>query len=355
MKTRFRTFVTLILVLALLCACGQKAGATWQEQYDLGIKYLDEGNYEEAILAFTAAIELDAKRPEGYIGRGDAYALSGDTEDNLSAARADYETALGLDETLPQAWLGLADVYIRQGDYDKALQVLKEALEKTGSDPAISDKLAELESGSFTDSSGNVRRTNGYDGSGTLIWYHIFDYDAQGQQSAVTSYNAAGTQTGRVDLKYDSQGRILVNYFYYSTGEVGIMEYERDSQGNVTSTKQHFKDGISEIRFTYDQSGNTIREDRYEPDGTLSSSLQCEYDGEGNRVKESEYGPDGQLKSILSSTYNAQGKRQNATCYDAQNQLLWRTEYRYDDQGNYLGYDHYDSQGNLMSSTVVQP
>ena len=57
------------------------------------MRYLSEGNYEEAIIAFTAAIEIDAKRPEGYIGRGDAYTLSGDTEDNLSAAQAEGRLA----------------------------------------------------------------------------------------------------------------------------------------------------------------------------------------------------------------------------------------------------------------------
>ena len=130
----------LMLVLGL-CACGQSAQAKWQEQYDLGVRYLSEGNYEEAIIAFTAAIELDPKRPEAFIGRGDAYVLSGETEDNLSAALADYQAALDLDETLVQAWLGLADVYIRQGDYDKALELLQEALDKTGGDQSIADKI----------------------------------------------------------------------------------------------------------------------------------------------------------------------------------------------------------------------
>ena len=141
MKRICSWLLTLALVLGL-CACGQSAQAKWQEQYDLGTRYLSEGNYEEAIIAFTAAIDIDPKRPAGFVGRGDAYALSGDTEDNLSAAQADYEAAIALDETLPGAWLGLADVYIRQGDYDKALETLREALEKTGNDQSIADKLA---------------------------------------------------------------------------------------------------------------------------------------------------------------------------------------------------------------------
>ena len=53
MKRVLSLILALTLTLAL-AACGGKGG--WQEQYDLGQKYLTEGNYEEAIMAFTAAI-----------------------------------------------------------------------------------------------------------------------------------------------------------------------------------------------------------------------------------------------------------------------------------------------------------
>ena len=71
--------LTVALILGLT-ACGQKAGATWQEQYDLGVKYLSEGNYEEAVVAFTAAIEIDPKRPDAYEGLADVYEAQGDLE-----------------------------------------------------------------------------------------------------------------------------------------------------------------------------------------------------------------------------------------------------------------------------------
>ena len=78
----------LILVLTLaLCACGQKADialsndtATWQEHYDLGIRYLSEGNYEEAIIAFTAAIEIDPKQSDAYRKAAEAYEGLGDID-----------------------------------------------------------------------------------------------------------------------------------------------------------------------------------------------------------------------------------------------------------------------------------
>ena len=171
MKRVYKFALGLILIFGLI-SCDQNTEAQWQEQYDLGVRYLSEGNYEEAIIAFTTAIEIDTKRAEGYIGRGDAYALSGDTEENLVAAQADYEAAIALDETMAGGWLGLADVYVRRGDYDKAMEILREALDKTDNDPSIAGKLAEMENGSFADSAGNVRRMNTYDGSGNLIWYH---------------------------------------------------------------------------------------------------------------------------------------------------------------------------------------
>lgn len=71
----------LLLSCLLLTACGQKADAsTWQEQYDLGVRYLSEGNYEEAIIAFTAAIEIDPKRPESYLALANTYEAMGDME-----------------------------------------------------------------------------------------------------------------------------------------------------------------------------------------------------------------------------------------------------------------------------------
>lgn len=143
---RAGSIALLVMCLVLTACAGQSSslGSTWQEQYDLGVRYLSEGNYEEAIIAFSAAIEIDPNRAEAYVGRGDAYLGFGETEENLAAALADYEEALALDGTLVNAWLGLAEVYISQGDYDMALEVLQNGLESTNGATDIVDLIQDV-------------------------------------------------------------------------------------------------------------------------------------------------------------------------------------------------------------------
>ena len=91
-----RRFLTVLLALTLtlsLVACGSKG--SWQEQYDLGVRYLSEGNYEEAVIAFTAAIEIDPKRPEGYSGLANTYIAMGD-----------YDSAAGVWESISDENVG---------------------------------------------------------------------------------------------------------------------------------------------------------------------------------------------------------------------------------------------------------
>ena len=85
---------------------------------------------------------IDPKRAPAYVGRGDAYVKSGGTEENLTAAKADYERAIEFDETSAEAYLGLADMYVRQGDTEKALEILRKGLEKASQRQDILDAIA---------------------------------------------------------------------------------------------------------------------------------------------------------------------------------------------------------------------
>lgn len=133
MKRIFFMLLSLMIMFGL-CACGQNA-PTWQEQYDLGVRYLSEGNYEEAIIAFTVAIEIDPNRAEAYVGRGDTYAEAAKLETDSSTAMelwemavTDYEYALELGGTQAGEKLEESRKTLQQLQAEEDAQLLLEAL-----------------------------------------------------------------------------------------------------------------------------------------------------------------------------------------------------------------------------------
>lgn len=350
-----KKLLPLLLALALLLsACAKVETKTFDEQLDLGARYLSDGNYEEAILAFTAVIEIDPKNTEAYLGRANAYLLSGETESTLTLALADYETILTYDETNVEAYLGMADVYIRRGDVDRAREILELGLEKTGGDASIEAKLTELDSGSVTDSSGKLRRRSSYDGEGNLIWYHTFTYNVQGRTATATSFDASGTQTGHVDCAYDDAGKCLVSYYYVNeSGKIGKIAYEYDADGNVSRETHYYSDGrVDVLLHSYDAQGNCVRTEYYGSDGEMNYYETMTYDAQGREIRSDYFNPDGSSWGYATTAYNEQGKQAEYCSYDASGELEWREVYRYDENGKSIGYDHYDGEGNLIESVV---
>lgn len=102
-----KCLIVILCLVLLLTACGKKqAKSTWQEQYDLGVRYLSDGNYEEAIIAFTAAIEIDPKHSESYIS--------------------------------------LSNIYAELGQYDMAVKVLEDAIANSGESEELINALNDL-------------------------------------------------------------------------------------------------------------------------------------------------------------------------------------------------------------------
>lgn len=284
---KIANYLFILAILAGITACGNNADTqsepnapTWQEQYDLGIRYLSEGNYEEAIIAFTAAIEIDPKRAEAYVGRGDAYIGLGETEENLTAAKADYEKAIELNETNAEAYLGLADVYIRQEDYDKALEILQEALEKIGNEKRISDKIGRISNKTDNDDNsedsfnpeeivaaqeGLLIRENWYNENG--LWnYTEYYYNALGVclEEKTTLYNGEVQE----HIKYDIHGNEIWHLLYDDITEYQNFYDEEDRlirRENDVITTYYYYDG----RTVRHESDSTHGVDEYDENGNL--------------------------------------------------------------------------------------
>ncbi len=332
MMKKIRTLSLFLIPLLILTGCGQKVSETWQNQYDLGTKYLEEENYEEALAAFTAAIELDSKQADIYAVRGDAYILSGENEEHLSAALADYEQVIELDDAYVQAYLGLADVYIRQREYDKALEILREGLEKTGSDEQITDKIEEMESGTILDSEGKQRRVAHYV-DGDLWGYAEFTYNEEGHTIGVAALDAAGNQTEYKDQLFDAQGNLTEHWA------------ASDRDGIVKLIKNTYE---------YDTDGNCIKHIHYDADENPIYYDLSEYNESGNRIKESTYGIDGDFRGYHLYEYDENNNKITYSSYDENDALTRYHLYEYDENGNLIKESTYDKNGELTSYTTYE-
>ena len=209
---KIRKYITagliLLGLLSGLTACSKES--RWQKQYDLGMKYLEAGDYEEALNAFDKAISIDEKEATAYVGRGavymalaqavpeeDATENNGEAQgenqedndqenagarqaqllkvkkdenpDNLAGADKklgyyekavqDYETALDLDETLTDARRGKGNALFEEG------KLLDEEEQKDKFDEALQEfeKVIETEDRESTDyiSMGDIYASSG--------------------------------------------------------------------------------------------------------------------------------------------------------------------------------------------------
>ena len=280
-----------LVMLLVLCGCGKKDGeTTWQEQYDLGVRYLSDGNYEEAIIAFTAAIEIDPRRAEAYVGRGSAYIGAGETVKNLAAAQADYEKAIELDDTNAEAYLGLADVYIRQGEYDEAANILGRGLEAVGEDAEIAAALEELTE----------------------------------REPEPADATAGEPESG--DPIFERFNALC-----------GVIRSEREEL-----------DGMYCIR-GYDAAGNCVRTTYCEPDGTVTGESISEYDAAGNMVRSTMYTPDGELESYTEMENDAAGNQIRGTIYHADGTVEFSWAHEYDADGNLARTTVYNGDGSVQN------
>lgn len=246
MRCALLTVLALYLTLSL-CACGA-SNSTWQEQYDLGVRYLSDGNYEEAIIAFTAVIEIDPKNIDSFLGRASAYIGSGETEENLAAALADYQSVLEFDDTRADAYLGMADVYIRQDNYSDALDILQQGILEANDTSELESKINEIkESQRYV----TVRTMRSDDVGGPWV-YGINEYNLWNELIFATLYNSDDTIDEYWGWEYDDTGHIQ-KYLHYNKDKqlVGYVEFEYDSQGNM----------VREVG--YDSTGKVMNEHQY--------------------------------------------------------------------------------------------
>ncbi|WP_010303514.1 tetratricopeptide repeat protein [Kurthia senegalensis] len=89
-----------------------------------GIKAMQEERFEDAVKAFTQAIEENPTETVGYINFGNLLAAMSDTE----RAERFFQKAISLDENAATAYYGLASLYYNNERFEEAMKLYERAI-----------------------------------------------------------------------------------------------------------------------------------------------------------------------------------------------------------------------------------
>ena len=252
--------LSLCLVLGL-CACGGSVSVDkWQEQYDLGIRYLSEGNYEEAIIAFTAAIKIDPKQPAAYLKAAEAYVASGDSESAIAILTRGVDATgdAGLSDYLEKLQAGPLTVLTGQKAYEADGTL------------CFSIRYFYNEDGYLirTETDGRTE-TWEYDESGNCTWPR-----ADGTTKEVKGMERGIRQTySSVDHICTSPGtREYVSDRLAVVGEDGILENWNDSPDPNVAPR------FAYAEYTFDEAGYSTYIVTYGEDGSVIGTATCEWE-----------------------------------------------------------------------------
>jgi tetratricopeptide (TPR) repeat protein len=153
-KARRKRLVTIAASVVVLAGVGwaigsyiNGAGERAEDEFQAGMKFMQPGQYQNAIPRFTRAIQIH-ELAKAYLERGDAHRFLGETD----LAIADFEKAIDLDSSLARAYSGLGSIYRDRHD-------MKRALEEYSKSIAISPNVDALfERGEMYESAGEHQK-----------------------------------------------------------------------------------------------------------------------------------------------------------------------------------------------------
>jgi len=96
----------------------------WKKSFNRGVQELNAKNYEDAILSFSEAIQLNADEPYSYFNRGLAY----QSKDEIALAIRDFDRAIILNRSVPGLLSARAQSHLQNLDFDSAVRDANEAL-----------------------------------------------------------------------------------------------------------------------------------------------------------------------------------------------------------------------------------
>jgi len=302
--------IIIAVVIALAVAIGigiyNSPENRLSRQLDLGQKYLEEQNYEQAIVAFNEAIEIDDRCLEAYVGGIEAYLHIGNNEELQVFYEKALEASRGLEgevltenlEYIKDIYLFATDVYSE--DLNKVIEILKEGLQLTG-DEEIKQALVSI----------YLTEAQKY-------------MDEPDYEKAIEFYN----KVLGIDEK-NAEAYIGLTETYIRMGEYD-KALETASKGYELTKDERLLEYINML-----ESGNVVRSD-----GKLMK--RTAYDGEGTVLYYHEF------------TYDMQGLQDSITHYNEDHVFVSKIDFLRDEDGNAIVAYHYGTEtGELIKTDRV--
>jgi type IV pilus biogenesis/stability protein PilW len=130
MHHRVLSLILIGIYLVALTSCHryhekkEKQKKTAEAYYNLGIQYLNDGDYPSALLELRKAASVQPSNHEVHNAIGLVYYYTNRPED----AEKEYKEAISLDKKYSEAYVNLGSLYAQQGKFDKAIVQYKKAL-----------------------------------------------------------------------------------------------------------------------------------------------------------------------------------------------------------------------------------
>lgn len=194
--------VLCVLLVAVLVVSGGNSGRRLQEQLRLGEKYLTELDYEQAIAAYRAAIEIDPKCEEAYLGLADVYVAKGEPEQAAVVLQTGYEETGS--RTL-QNKLEEVNVLVQQAQGDSGAADADGTAGQPGADGEVPGEGGNLpEGGGSQDGEGDIPE-GGNPGDGV---------SPEGENGGQSGDNPSSNQSAEFTQWVDSLYERLMNDLY---------------------------------------------------------------------------------------------------------------------------------------------
>ncbi len=287
-------------------------------QLALAEKYMSELNYEAAILAYKAAIEIDPKCEDAY--------------------------------------LELLDLYIAMEAYDMAEEVIAQAENNLDDKIVLSmrEKANTLSATADTKSDNMIENTNQEENENTTE--ATTESEPYLRYMQATKYDSEDNITSIIKEEYDTNGNII-NYIEYDESNNISCHNEYSYNENNIKIKfiSYYSNGTIKEQYEYDANGNVIESMIYNEKGDIISQKTSEYEEDGS-IHILELGKNNRTNTLYVECeyfYDSNWNILKEITYDESEEALYQTEFLYDGQKLMVETDT-DIDSNYISKAVYE-